>query len=234
MPSTPAATARSASSARSTPFSISLRGQRSRNRLMSSQREGGIEHAVADEGVHVAPGSEFPFDVDETRTAPRDRGDPAWMHQHVEPRRERELLVRQQAGAQVALPLAGDGEIARQDHALESGVMRARDDRVGDAPFREHVGLQPQSSGRFAGDVLEQAHRDGGHRERHAAGCGGLRELHVPVRPGKSVERRRTHDDGKRGRRAEQARREVALRNVDQRARAEQQPFDRPRDCRAG
>ena len=102
-----------------------------------------VEHAMPDEGIDVAPGSELALDIDEARAARCNRREPARMHQDVEPGAQREPLLRQQAGAQVALALPGDREVARQHQALEAGLERAPHDRLGDAPLREHVGLQP-------------------------------------------------------------------------------------------
>ena len=78
---------------------------------------------VADEGIDVLARAELALDVDEARAAGRDRREPVRAPQHVEPRREREALLRQQPGAQVPLALAGDGEVARQHDAFEAGVL---------------------------------------------------------------------------------------------------------------
>ena len=196
----PAATARSASSARSTPFSSSFRGQRSRKRLRSSQRKDGSNMPWPTKALTSRPGCKLALDVDEARPAGRDGCDPARMHQHVEPGRQREPAVaasRPVRKSRSRLPATGKSLVSIR--RLETGVKRAPDQPFGDAPLGEHVGLQPQPARRLARDVLDQAHRNRGHRERHARRRRRPRERQVAVPPGQAVQAGRTDDDGQRG-----------------------------------
>ena len=113
-------------------------------------------------------------------------------------------------GAQVALALAGNGEVARQHHALESGLVRALHDRVGDraAPRTRRPAAtagpgasRAMSSTRLI-DTVDIA-------KGRPAARGRARELEVAVAPGKAVEAGRADDGRQRRWRAEEPRRRV-------------------------
>ena len=134
-----------------------------------------------------------------------------------------------EAGAEVALAVAEDGQVDRQDDRAVAGRLGPLDEAPGPARVGLGVELEPADAvGRRGGDVLDRRgrHRRQGERDAGRGGGAGRRELGVRDGPGRGPPSGRS-PTGSARRRAEHRRRRVDATDVDEDARPEPAPAPR-------
>ena len=185
IPSTPASTARRASSASSTPFTIRRPSQCSRTQAMSSQVTLGSNCASTQSrnDVRRAGSRDGLLEVAERQrlAADADVADPARVRDEVEPAAQPRHAVPAPsiAVAGVAVARADDRQVDRQHQDGRADGPRARHQLLGVAAVAHHVELEPGRLRARGGDLLDAADRDRRLDERDP----GARPPRVPPAP---------------------------------------------------